>query len=62
MGGPVCHDHGRQNYLIERAADVMLKEKRNHHPKRISDMVDFIVGRVLDSMGIENDLAARWGI
>ena len=26
------------------------------------DMVDFISGRVLDSMGIENDLAPRWGI
>jgi 4-hydroxy-3-polyprenylbenzoate decarboxylase len=90
--------NGYASTLIERAADVMLKEKRKlilvpretplsavhlrnmltaaelgchlipampafyHHPKRISDMVDFIVGRVLDSMGIENDLAARWGI
>ncbi len=33
-----------------------------HQPKRISDMVDFIAGRVLDSMGIENDLSPRWGI
>jgi 4-hydroxy-3-polyprenylbenzoate decarboxylase len=88
---------GYASTLIERAADVTLKEKRKliivpretplstihlrnlltlaelgchvipampafyHHPKRVSDMVDFIVGRVLDSMGIENDLSPRWG-
>ncbi len=90
--------NGYASTLIERAADVMLKEKRKlilvpretplsvvhlknmlaaaelgchiipampafyHHPKRVSDMVDFIAGRVLDSMGIENDLSPRWGI
>ncbi len=90
--------NGFASNLIERAADVTLKEKRKliivpretplsaihlrnmltlaelgchiipgmpafyHHPQRVSDMVDFIAGRVLDSMGIENDLAPRWGI
>ena len=90
--------NGFSSNLIERAADVMIKERRRlilvpretplsvihlknmlslaelgchiipampafyHHPKRVSDMVDFIVGRVLDSMGVENDLAPRWGI
>jgi 4-hydroxy-3-polyprenylbenzoate decarboxylase len=90
--------NGFASNLIERAADVMIKEKRKliivpretplspihlknmltlaelgcylipampafyHHPKRISDMVDFIVGRVLDSMGVENDLSPRWGV
>ncbi|HUI46159.1 MAG TPA: flavin prenyltransferase UbiX [Nitrospirota bacterium] len=90
--------NGFASNLIERAADVTLKEKRKliivpremplsaihlrnmltlaelgchvipampafyHHPKRVSDMVDFVVGRVLDSMGIENDLSPRWGI
>ena len=89
--------HGFASNLIERAADVMLKEKRKliivpretplsaihlrnmvtlaeagchiipampafyHHPKKISDMVDFVTGRVLDSMGVENDLSPRWG-
>jgi 4-hydroxy-3-polyprenylbenzoate decarboxylase len=89
--------HGFASNLIERAADVMLKEKRKliivpretplsvihlrnmlrlaeagchvipampafyHHPKRVSDMVDFVAGRVLDSMGVENDLSPRWG-
>lgn len=90
--------NGYASNLIERAADVMLKEKRKliivpretplsaihlrnmlslaetgchiipampafyHHPKKVQDMVDFIVGRVLDSMGIDNDLSPRWGI
>src|SRR3972149_2044296 len=89
--------NGFASNLIERAADVMVKEKRKmilvpretplsaihlrnmlslaelgchiipampafyHHPKHISDMVDFIAGRVLDSMGVENDLSPRWG-
>jgi 4-hydroxy-3-polyprenylbenzoate decarboxylase len=89
---------GYASTLIERAADVTLKERRKliivpretplsaihlrnmltlaelgchiipampafyHHPKHVSEMVDFIVGRVLDSMGIENDLSPRWGI
>ncbi len=90
--------NGFASNLIERAADVALKEQRKlivvpremplsaihlrnllalaelgchiipampafyHHPKKISDLVDFVVGRVLDSMGIDNDLAPRWGI
>jgi len=90
--------NGFASNLIERAADVTLKERRNliivpremplsaihlknmltladlgchiipampafyHHPKKIQDLVDFVVGRVLDSMGIENELSPRWGI
>ncbi len=89
---------GHASNLIERAADVMIKERRRlilvpretplsaihlrnmltlaelgchlipampafyHHPKRVSDMVDFIAGRVLDAMGVENDIAPRWGV
>jgi len=29
-------------------------------PKSVSDMVDFVVGRVLDQLGIENRLYRRW--
>jgi 4-hydroxy-3-polyprenylbenzoate decarboxylase len=90
--------NGFASNLIERAAEVMIKEKRKlvivpretplsvihlknmltlaeigchiipampafyHHPKHISDMVDFIAGRVLDAMGVENELSPRWGI
>jgi 4-hydroxy-3-polyprenylbenzoate decarboxylase len=88
---------GLSDTLIERAADVMLKEGRKlvlvpretpfsalhlenmlklaragavilpanpgfyHHPKRIEDLVDFIVARILDQLGIEHDLMGRWG-
>jgi 4-hydroxy-3-polyprenylbenzoate decarboxylase len=31
-----------------------------HKPKDLAAMVDFIVGKVLDSLGVENDLYARW--
>ncbi|MBW9222269.1 UbiX family flavin prenyltransferase [Methanothermococcus sp. SCGC AD-155-C09] len=30
-------------------------------PKTIEDIIDFIVGRVLDSLGLENELFRRWG-
>ncbi|MCG2863328.1 MAG: UbiX family flavin prenyltransferase [Vulcanisaeta sp.] len=32
-----------------------------HRPRSIDDLVNFIVGRVLDLLGIENDLYSRWG-
>jgi len=32
-----------------------------HKPRTVSDMVDFVVGKVLDALGIDNDLYARWG-
>ncbi|OGW18925.1 MAG: aromatic acid decarboxylase [Nitrospirae bacterium GWC2_57_13] len=89
--------HGFASNLIERAADVTLKERRKliivpretplsaihlrnmltlaeagahvipampafyHHPKSTQDMVDFIAGRVLDALGLENSLSPRWG-
>ena len=90
--------NGFSSNLIERAADVALKERRKlvlvpretplsavhlrnmlalaelgcsiipampafyHHPHSVSDMVDFVAGRVLNSLGIENDLAPKWGV
>nr|KJR71507.1 MAG: aromatic acid decarboxylase [Vulcanisaeta sp. AZ3] len=31
-----------------------------HRPSNIDDLINFIVGRVLDLLGIENDLFRRW--
>ena len=29
--------------------------------ENVSDLVDFIVARILDQLGIDNDLSPRWG-
>ncbi len=88
---------GTSRSLVERAADVTLKERRPlvlvpretplsaihlenmlrltragavilpaspgfyHKPAGISDLVDFVVARILDHLGVENTLAPRWG-
>ena len=88
--------NGYANNLVERAADVTIKEGRTlllsprempfsaihlenmlrlakigvkiappvpgfyHKPENIDDMVDFIAGKILDSMGIEHKLFKRW--
>jgi 4-hydroxy-3-polyprenylbenzoate decarboxylase len=82
---------------MERAADVVLKERRKlilvvretpfseihlenmlklsrlgvvimpanpgfyHQPKSVEEIVDFMVSRILDQLGLENQLSPRWG-
>lgn len=89
---------GISDNLIERAADVMLKERRQlilvvretplssihlenmlrlsnagatimpanpgfyHKPGTVSDIIDFMVARILDHIGVEHQLLPRWGI
>lgn len=89
--------YGASNNLIERAADVALKERRQlilvpreapysaihlenmlkltnlgavilpaspgfyMQPQNINELIDFIVARILDQLGIEQDLMPRWG-
>ena len=31
-----------------------------HHPKNIDDLVDYIVGKILDQLGIQHQLFERW--
>jgi 4-hydroxy-3-polyprenylbenzoate decarboxylase len=88
---------GASNNLIERAADVMIKERRQlillpremplsaihlehmlklaqlgvtimpaspgfyHRPQSVEQMVDFVVARILDHLGLEHTLLTRWG-
>jgi 4-hydroxy-3-polyprenylbenzoate decarboxylase len=97
MGTLSAIAHGSSRSLVERAADVALKERRQlllmpretplsavhlenmlrvtqagavvmpaapgfyHHPKRIEDLVDFVVARALDHLGVEHTIAPRWG-
>lgn len=89
--------HGMSDNLIERAADVVMKERGQlllvvretpfstlhlenmhklsqmgvtimpaapgfyHQPTSIDDLVDFMVARVLDHLGVEQGLVPRWG-
>jgi 4-hydroxy-3-polyprenylbenzoate decarboxylase len=32
-----------------------------HKPESLDDLIDSIAGRILDNMGIENDLFRKWG-
>jgi 4-hydroxy-3-polyprenylbenzoate decarboxylase len=88
--------HGFSSNLIERAADVALKEGRPlivvpretplsaihlrnmlllteagavvlpampgfyHRPQTVQELVDFVVGKILDRLGVEQALFARW--
>lgn len=96
MGTLASIAQGTTRSLIERAADVVLKERRPlvlvpretpysaihlenmlrlthagavilpaspgfyHHPKQVSELVDFIAGRVLAHVGIDSGLGPRW--
>ena len=91
----ICH--GMSDNLIERAADVVIKERGQlilmvretpfstlhlqnmlnlsqqgvtimpaspgfyHKADTIEDLIDFMVGRVLDHLGIAQDIMPRWG-
>ncbi|ARK30304.1 UbiX family flavin prenyltransferase [Halalkalibacter krulwichiae] len=88
---------GASGNLLERTADVMLKEGRQlilvpretplnqlhlenmlrvskvgakilpampgyyHLPKSMDDLINFLVGKALDSLGVEHQLFTRWG-
>ncbi|WP_373096086.1 flavin prenyltransferase UbiX [Zhongshania sp.] len=88
---------GASNNLIERAADVALKERRQlilvpremplsaihlqhmlsltqmgatvmpaspgfyRKPQSVADLIDFVVARILDHLGVAQDLVPRWG-
>ena len=32
-----------------------------HGPKSIDDLVDFVVGRICDQLGVDHGLTKRWG-
>ncbi|HEY3327939.1 MAG TPA: flavin prenyltransferase UbiX [Novimethylophilus sp.] len=97
MGALSAIASGASDNLIERAADVMIKEGRKlvlvpretplspihlenmlklarigvvmlaanpgfyHQPATLQDIVDFIVAKILDQLGVEHDLMTRWG-
>jgi 4-hydroxy-3-polyprenylbenzoate decarboxylase len=48
---------------LSRAGAVVLPAMPGfyHAPETIDDLVDFVVGKVLDQLDIEHSLFARWG-
>jgi 4-hydroxy-3-polyprenylbenzoate decarboxylase len=48
---------------VTRAGAVVLPAMPGwyHRPRRIEDLIDFVVGRICDQLGIANALAPRWG-
>jgi len=97
MGTLASIAQGLAKNLIDRAADVMLKERRPlvlapretplsaihlenmlrlaragacilpanpgfyHRPQRVEDLIDFVVMRICDQIGVATDLLPRWG-
>ncbi len=97
MGTMSAISQGTSRSLVERAADVALKERRTlvlvpretpysvihlenmlrltragavvlpaspgfyHRPTTIQELVDFVVARVLDHLGVAHTLGHRWG-
>lgn len=97
MGALAAVAHGLSDNLIERAADVMLKENKPlilvpretpfsaihlenmlklarlgavilppnpgfyQQPDSVAQLVDYVVARILDHLGINNRLLPRWG-
>lgn len=48
---------------LSRAGAVILPPNPGfyHHPKDIDDVVNFVVARILDQLGVEHALMKRWG-
>lgn len=98
MGTLAAIAGGTSRSLVERAADVTLKERRKlvlvpresplslihlrnmvtvteagavilpaapgfyHRPTEVRQLVDFLVQRILDQLGLELEIAPRWGV
>lgn len=59
---PLSEIHLRNLLALARAGAVVLPAMPAfyHRPETIADMVDMIVSRILDRLGVDNDLFARW--
>lgn len=59
---PLSVVHLRNMLTLARQGVVILPAMPGfyHNPKTIESLIDFIVGRVMDALGIETDLYERW--
>jgi 4-hydroxy-3-polyprenylbenzoate decarboxylase len=60
---PLSAIHLENMLKLSRAGAVILPANPGfyHHPKGTGDLVDFVVARVLDHLGVEHALMPRWG-
>ncbi|MEK6790973.1 MAG: flavin prenyltransferase UbiX [Deltaproteobacteria bacterium] len=61
---PLNAIHLENMLRLSRAGAVVLPAMPGFYtmPKTVDDMVDFVVGKTLDCLGIENSLYKRWGV
>ncbi|MGO8898775.1 MAG: UbiX family flavin prenyltransferase [Isosphaeraceae bacterium] len=60
---PLSLIHLENMVQVSRAGAVVLPAMPGwyHRPRRLDDLVDFIVGRICDQLGIVNSMITRWG-
>lgn len=60
---PLSLVHLENMTTVTRAGAVVLPAMPGwyHRPKTLDDLVDFVVARICDQLGVENDLMTRWG-
>jgi 4-hydroxy-3-polyprenylbenzoate decarboxylase len=60
---PLSAIHLENMLRLARAGAVVLPANPGfyHHPARVEDLVDFVVGRVLDQLHVSHELTPRWG-
>ena len=60
---PYSAIHLENMLRLTRAGAVVLPASPGfyHRPRTIDDLVDFVVARVLDHLGVEHTLVPRWG-
>ena len=60
---PFSSIHLENMLKLSRAGAVILPPNPGFYQgvEQVSDLVDFIVARILDQLGIDNDLSPRWG-
>jgi 4-hydroxy-3-polyprenylbenzoate decarboxylase len=60
---PLSAVHLENMLTVTRAGATVLPAMPGFYnlPETIDDLVDFVVGRALDQLGVDHDLARRWG-